>query len=351
VGTAFTHMVFAAMVVWRGFLLARAPVTQVKLQLSFQVGLLLLLFYGISNAPAHPAEATVGLYLYLFWALIGMSAVRISSLSTERSGRMPRMSPGWLLGILLTALSLVALAILSGWFASQRVVAWILSGIALIFAALAAVLLTILIPLFTILARLISGLIEFLRRLFERFFSFGIPTALLKLAEQLAQVFSKVIPANFGSRAIVIVAILIFIAITIFLAIRFNAYRRLVEEEENSQVGSGKISLGLGKMIRRMFPNGLNLRLRTPGQLLAAARIRFIYRRLIALSQKRGIERHPAITPLEFLPRLSTLFPAQQDEVELITHAYVRIRYGEYPETLDEVNQVQRAWNTIRSYK
>ncbi|MBE0698665.1 MAG: DUF4129 domain-containing protein, partial [Anaerolineaceae bacterium] len=91
--------------------------------------------------------------------------------------------------------------------------------------------------------------------------------------------------------------------------------------------------------------------LRSPGQILAAARIRYIYRRLIAHSRKLGVERPSSVTPLEFLGPLSAIFPTNQTEVELITAAYVRVRYGEYPETVHEVEEVQRAWDALRQHR
>jgi hypothetical protein len=280
-----------------------------------------------------------------------MSATRITSLSDERSGRIPRFGSGWLLGILFSALGFVGAAILTGWLASQRIVAWLISGLALIFGFITALVFSLLIPLLSMLAFFISQLIELLRQLAKRIATSGLPKALQNLAEQISQTVAKAIPFNIGSRVIIIAAVLFLIAVTVFLGLRFRAYQRRLEEEENSQVDHPGAANTLQKMIQSLLPASLNIRLRSPGQLLAAARIRYIYRRLIALSRKRGVERAPSITPLEFIPHLSAIFPADQASVELITAAYVRIRYGEYPETLREVEEVQRAWDALRQHK
>lgn len=52
----------------------------------------------------------------------------------------------------------------------------------------------------------------------------------------------------------------------------------------------------------------------------------------MTLSQRLGSTRPPAATPLEFLPQLQALFSQEPDSVQAITQAYVKIRYGEYPE-------------------
>ena len=59
--------------------------------------------------------------------------------------------------------------------------------------------------------------------------------------------------------------------------------------------------------------------------------------------------RPEGMTPLEFLPALSDIFTARRDDLELITQAYVRVRYGELPETQGEVDAIQSAWQRISS--
>lgn len=79
----------------------------------------------------------------------------------------------------------------------------------------------------------------------------------------------------------------------------------------------------------------------------AAARIRQIYAALMELSARLEKPRSRSQTPLEFLPVLDGLFPGQGEEVRLITQAYLKVRYGELPETRAEVDAVERAWQRI----
>lgn len=81
---------------------------------------------------------------------------------------------------------------------------------------------------------------------------------------------------------------------------------------------------------------------------LAAAKIRRIYTRLMELTSKLGKSRPLAHTPLEYLDVLEELFPNGKDEVNTITQAYLRIRYGELPETIEEIREVELAWEHVQ---
>jgi hypothetical protein len=82
-------------------------------------------------------------------------------------------------------------------------------------------------------------------------------------------------------------------------------------------------------------------------RLLAAARIRRIYGRLMELCEDLDSPRPEASTPLEFVPRLRELFPAGAGDVALITDAYQQVRYGELPEREDAVERVEAAWSRV----
>jgi hypothetical protein len=82
---------------------------------------------------------------------------------------------------------------------------------------------------------------------------------------------------------------------------------------------------------------------------LAAAKIRRIYARLMDLSAKLGEPRPPAHTPLEFVPVLEGLFPGGEEDIHVITNAYLKVRYGELPESIQEVEAVETAWQRVES--
>jgi hypothetical protein len=69
------------------------------------------------------------------------------------------------------------------------------------------------------------------------------------------------------------------------------------------------------------------------------------------LAKDLGYPRPESTTPLEFLPDLNSIFPGESDNLHLITHSFIKIRYGQLPESKEDVKAVQTAWQSIRSRK
>lgn len=70
--------------------------------------------------------------------------------------------------------------------------------------------------------------------------------------------------------------------------------------------------------------------------------------RLLDACEKLGTPRPLALTPLEFLPVPTRLFPQHQKGVDRITQAYIKVRYGEIPEDESEVEQILTDWSEIK---
>ena len=124
-------------------------------------------------------------------------------------------------------------------------------------------------------------------------------------------------------------------------------YQSLLDQEDLFGLLRSALRRGLGKVADGI---GQIMHLRHAKRMLAAARIRRIYARLMDLSAKLNQPRPPSKTPLEFLPELEGIFPTLSMELGTITNAYLRVRYGELPETHQEVEIVETAWKRVRSY-
>jgi hypothetical protein len=139
-------------------------------------------------------------------------------------------------------------------------------------------------------------------------------------------------------------AVAVVILITLVILRRQPKKRRLVAEENSLATGVNRRAYTPGK-IGKDRSRWLN-----PQRLLAAAQVRRIYAQLMDLCGKLGYARPAALTPLEFLPTLKQVFPEGEAQANLITRAYMKVRYGELPETDAEVKEVKRAWNWLKSH-
>jgi hypothetical protein len=348
-GANFYHPVIVILIAWRGVALARGTVTLTGVQNSFQVWLIFLLLYGMFFAPLHPGEATLGLYLFLFCGLVAMSAARVANLSGMRGGRLPRFGLGWMGSILLSGLVVVGLAILAGWLASGWVAQVVSFLVIVIFAALTALVLFILSPLLGVLAGLIPKIADLLFELLARLRGLQLGQQFEQLLEEMNSGLGRIAPYVLVARGLVLAGIVIVLVLLVLLALVLRKVRIEKDEvDEATPTTLGNRENRLRSLLRRLLEGARGLRLRSPGQLLAAARIRQIYRLLMLLSKKMGAERSPSVTPLEFLPTLAGLIPEESAGLGLITQAYLKIRYGEYPESRQEVQEVETAWGRVR---
>lgn len=78
-----------------------------------------------------------------------------------------------------------------------------------------------------------------------------------------------------------------------------------------------------------------------------AASIRRVYQQMCDAAGAYGYPRLEAETPYEYLASLSHVWPQGVPQTTLITQAYVRARYGEIPETQQELTQIMAAWQQL----
>jgi hypothetical protein len=303
------------------------------------------MFYG----QQYPSAAVSGLYGYLFCSLASMSAARIVGLSGSRGGRIPRFGPGWMAAILASALSVVGLAVLAGWMASSRIIQIVTYAVIAMITILTAVLLLILSPLLSLLAQFLPKIADMLQQLLARLLSLPVSQQLARLANALSKGFTQIVPYLIAARGLLLTGLLIGLAIFILLALYFHRRRRpLAGEEQIDAAGQNENQVEMNRLLQHLLQAVRGIGLRSPVHLLAAARIRQIYRQLMRLTKKMGVERPPSRTPLEFLQDMARLFPGEENSLNLITQSYLKVRYGEYLESRNEVASVEIAWKRIR---
>jgi hypothetical protein len=159
-------------------------------------------------------------------------------------------------------------------------------------------------------------------------------------------------------KTIILIGIIVAIVILVFLWMGLRLWkdreRRLEQDESRVNIRSGNLFQSLLSILRGGLKRAANsiaglTDLNHRRRLRAAARIRQVYADLLELCAKMGQPRPDALTPLEFVPKLDKLFPEYNPEIDTITQAYLRVRYGLLPESQDEITEVDSAWKKLHA--
>jgi len=357
----FLVMVMALLMSGRGLFLVGRQLEPSTIQSGFRTGIIMLFFYGLI-VQFEDGWPGIAFYLFLFSGMMGMSAARIASQSRLRGGKSIPFDRKWLIGLSLVCLSVVGL--------SSLVIRWLairgLDQLNTLYTWIMSILVWLISPVLYLLAEIIrwlgermelslilSNLMDLFQRLRSTFFEFM--DMIQRWFNYLASLIHWEIPPLRIPKAWVLWGTILFVLVLILLTLKRYVWNRDASEAEDlSDLDQPDLFSLLSAAIRKTLTRLLRrveevLRVRQARRLLAAARIRRIYARLLRLSARLGTSRPAARTPLEFLPNLRALFPELPIELDTITQAYLRVRYGELPETIEEVRGVEQAWAAIAS--
>lgn len=363
--SAFTNLEFALrsepittvliLIFWRrGLSMARHRVGPRVVQRDLRTGLIALLLIGFAAASLDSPLPYVEVFILLFAALMAMGGARLSALSFMRGGRTIPFESGWFLAVAAGAGGLLAFTGVMAAIGAEPLAQGAGRILSIMGSALGALLLFLLRPVIVLLTELFSDLIGSLVPRTSELPELPTGQEVSQIIEGLSE---EIAPAPFAGglldtiQIILIAAAILIVVIVVYFSLRSTRagkiWRNLEEGEREALLGS--LPDYLRTLLRdiRRTPDILD-RLNPAAQVIAAARIRQIYRQLLRLSSRLGVEREQAETPLEFLADLPVVFPDSQRELERITHAYLRVRYGEYPESRQEVDQVEQAWRYVR---
>jgi len=81
----------------------------------------------------------------------------------------------------------------------------------------------------------------------------------------------------------------------------------------------------------------------------AALSIRRIYQQMCRAAEGAGYPRPEFQTPYEYLPALAEVWPGNTADSRLITNAFVKVRYGEVPESREELEAIRSAWRQLEA--
>lgn len=343
---------------WRGIALTGRKIDINELGLRLRVGGLLLMPFVVGvSFPALRWQTTFFVLLFFLAALLAIALTRAEQISQEASGRAYPMSPRWMGMIGLTSLLIVSLAGFLGFvFGSENLPAFVAAlrpgweAFLFFITVFTSTVTYLTLPLFTPL----QWLFDFLRNLFDQIFvpftpptpeteSFR-PPPFQTMIEWLTQ------PPNqlaFWVNRTILFLLFIVILFTLLLALeRFFRQRRFVAAaDEQLLAGIEEVELSRPGLGQRLLQ-----RLGLLQQWRAATSIRRIYRQMCQAAAANGYPRAQTETPNEYLATLQKAWPAGQTQAQLITQAFIKIRYGELPETKEELQAIHAAWHFLEQH-
>jgi len=173
---------------------------------------------------------------------------------------------------------------------------------------------------------------------------------LANLMQQIQQFFDR-----FGGLQTCIGVFIVLMVVAVIVLTLRRRQRAVLPADEVREDLEGDALGGLRQLFQRgwdAFHDALN----AVGQfglgrnLFAVLTIRRIYAQMARLAREEGYPRAPSETPYEYQGTLQTAFPNVRGEIGLITDAYVRVHYGELPESEEALQRVIEAWNTLKSF-
>lgn len=82
--------------------------------------------------------------------------------------------------------------------------------------------------------------------------------------------------------------------------------------------------------------------------LVPREQIKYFYLSTLQRMEEKGIERGKGVTPAEFVNTLKEEFPDAEEDVELLTQAFLKARYSKKEIEADDINPVKQKWKQIR---
>jgi hypothetical protein len=324
---------------------------------SLRLGLILLGLQGLYAAiTVKTMPGALGfLLVFLFAGLLGMTAARISIGAQLRGGQGLPFERQRVVGLIIAVLGLVFLAGLTAMLVSSSwglgLLAHVVGIAGLLFKWLILAIGILLSPIYIGILWVVQWIINWLIPLFKK--NSQIPQQndlFTKLQELVPQQPVLAVDYTFLNRllfgGLILTAVVV---VTLFIRFRPNRGKTAGLGETESLLSQADLLKQMGQSARNILNEfAQRLGLRQAARRSAAQRIRVIYIDLLDLADRLKYPRRLHQTPLEYLPELQNAFPGSPQELVLITQAYLRVRYGELPETLAEVNSIENAWRQVQ---
>ena len=342
---------------WRGISIGQRNLTFQGAAFSFRLGVLLLIFSTpllfILNY-----DSTVLILPFFFFSLMAVALARVEEVNQAKGGVGAPFNFTWL-AILLGS---VVIVLATAWLISQmysfegfsQVLRWlqpVFDPLLRVVEYVLILLIRLLEPLLRWFFRIFQGAFESLAQSVESLENLGpLPLPDLPTTEPTQPPRLLMDISRYVCLSLLGVGALMALALTLR---RRRDRRRRGDEIRESLWSSAAFADGMLNSLRDGWDRfkdvaGLVGRFGPGMRLYAAVSIRKIYANMARLAEKQGFPRQPAQTPYEYLPVLGLAFPDCQAEAVAITEAYVKVHYGEAPESIRDLQHIRECWQQIR---
>lgn len=302
-------------------------------------------------------DVTPFLLLFFIAGLTAVALVRAEEVEQHRSGRSASLSPRWL-GVvfaasLLTIFTAGGLAITISGQPAVAVVGWLAPFWTAIEFAGATALTTfayLALPFLAVVEPLLQLLIFTLGYVLARVLAqlalvapIEIPEAAEDVGSLLESLSSATGEIGTGGRLIILLLMLALVLLVALILGRLYQQAVVAASDGRMLAGDGENPDEAGRSRQLLQRLGFLRQWRT------AASIRRIYQQMLRAAAARGFPRVESETPYEYLGTLARLWPENRADSQLITEAYVKIRYGQLPETRAELDAIKGAWQRLEA--
>ncbi|MCB8927224.1 MAG: DUF4129 domain-containing protein [Ardenticatenaceae bacterium] len=353
------------MLVWmRGLQLGRREYSVHRAGLRLRVGGLILAPVVIWMANTRLLwDSTPYILLFFLAGLTALALIRAEEIERGTNSQTLALNPRWLTAVFLASLFIIftagTMAVLVSGEAANTVVGWLAPfSDTLRVTGTVAVLtfLYLLVPIF----ELVESIVHFIGSIFA---SFSDEWAYLGkiVGKFFIDLRRPTLPANpvalepivFDETGTLVIEvnrneqmIILLLAIALILLVALLANRLYRETAVTTRISRRTTSRldedEEGNLMQRLLGRlGLWRNWQT------AVSIRRIYRNMLHAADVSGYPRLETETPYEFLKTLAQAWPENKTETQLITNAYVKVRYGELPETQEEIQAIKDAWRVL----
>lgn len=352
-GTAIFFLLIVNLFLWiRVATATDRNLTFFSVGVSFRLGMLLALVGNALLILVARQSVDVALtYFWLFFAfgLLTVALARIDEKAIGATQSTGATLPWWRFGQLLIMIAgSMVMTMTTARLYTPANIKSVLGWFSPLWDVLGTLFLWLFYTLFWLLVPVLERLIEFIRSLLanleptevvEQEFVFGPPTdqmTLSEMAQSIAWVRTCLIA---GAIAVIVMLLLVLFART--------RQRGLGEEQE--QATNEGLALGSNPFTRLRELGQLFRRYGLGQGLLAAISVQNIYANVCRLAGRRGYPRSVAQSPDEYLARLRTAFPGQEEKLTRLTAAYMRVHYGDQPVANTELTQLREDYRGLEA--